>query len=109
MGYPREVPRQDKMINNGWKDEAACKHFDTNLFFEKYEESPTLRPGVDSVCFGCPVQRNCFAIGVSQKEWGVWGGVYLENGKVSREFNNHRNKKEWGNVWKILTTDTDKR
>lgn len=97
------------MINNGWKNEAACKHFDTNLFFEKYEESPTLRPGVDSVCFSCPVQRNCFAIGVSQKEWGVWGGVYLENGKVSREFNNHRNKKDWGNVWKILTTDTDKR
>lgn len=93
---------------NSWKDEANCKHFDTNLFFEKYEENEGLRRGVENTCFTCPVQRTCFAVGVSKKEWGVWGGVYLENGKVSREFNNHRSKKDWGQVWKILTTDEGK-
>ena len=105
MEYPREVPWQKKMIDNGWKDEAACKHFDTNLFFEKYEENEGLRKGVEDTCFSCPVQRTCFAVGVSQKEWGVWGGVYLESGKVSREFSSHKTKREWGETWKKLTND----
>lgn len=94
---------------NSWKDEASCKHFDVNLFFEKYEENASLRKPLENTCFSCPVQRTCFAVGVSQKEWGVWGGVYLEAGKVSREFNNHRSKKEWGQVWKALTTDGEPR
>jgi hypothetical protein len=51
------------------------------------------------------VARDCFAVGVSQKEWGVWGGIFLENGKISREFNKHRSKKDWGTKWKDLTTD----
>jgi hypothetical protein len=90
---------------NEWKSEASCKHFDTELFFEKYEEDERLRPAVENICSTCPVMRTCFAVGVSQKEWGVWGGVYLEGGKVSREFAKHRSKKDWGQTWKSLTTD----
>lgn len=93
------------MILNEWKDEGACKHLDTDLFFDKYEENEKLRPAVESICSDCPVMRRCFAVGVSQKEWGVWGGVYLEAGKVSREFGKHKSKKEWGATWKTLTTD----
>jgi hypothetical protein len=44
-------------------------------------------------------------VGISQKEWGVWGGIYLENGKISREFNKHRTKEDWGKTWSYLTTD----
>jgi hypothetical protein len=47
----------------------------------------------------------CFAVGVSQKEWGVWGGIYLENGSISREFNRHRNKVQWASTWKSLTME----
>jgi hypothetical protein len=93
------------MEKHEWKDSASCKDYDVNIFFDKYEESLELRPAVESVCRGCPVARQCFAVGVSQKEWGVWGGVYLENGKISREFNRHRSKKEWGETWKYLTID----
>ena len=93
------------MIDSSWKDNASCKHFELSLFFEKYEENENLRKAVEDVCFSCPVQRTCFAVGVSQKEWGVWGWVYLENGKVSREFSKHKTKKEWGETWKKLTTD----
>jgi hypothetical protein len=88
-----------------WKDRASCKDYDVNLFFDKYEEEVQLRPAIEAVCKQCPVLRECFATGVSQKEWGVWGGVYLEGGKVSREFGRHRTKAEWGLVWKGLTTD----
>jgi hypothetical protein len=37
----------------------------------------------------------CFAAGVSGKETGVWGGVYFEQGDISREFNRHKVKEGW--------------
>lgn len=89
-----------------WKDNASCFQYDTNLFFDKYEEDESLRPAIDNLCSGCPVRKTCFAVGVSQKEWGVWGGIYMENGKFSREFNSHKSKKDWGNIWIALTTET---
>ena len=93
------------MNKNEWKDEASCRGYDTNLFFEKYEEDPSLRPAIEKICGSCPVARKCFAIGVSQKEWGVWGGIYIENGKISREFNRHKTKEAWSDTWQYLTMD----
>jgi hypothetical protein len=88
-----------------WKDDAECLGLDTDIFFDKYEEEPTLRLAVDSICNTCPVRKTCFANGVSGKEWGIWGGVYLEGGEISREFNNHRTKKDWAETWQSLTMD----
>ena len=88
-----------------WKEEAACKDWDTELFFDKYENDIDLRPAIDEFCSECPIAQQCFAIGVSQKGYGVWGGVYLENGKPSREFNNHRSKEDWGKTWSSLTME----
>lgn len=93
------------MHKHEWKELGSCVGYDTNLFFDKYEENEGLRSAIDKVCSGCPVARKCFAVGVSQKEWGVWGGIFLESGKISREFNSHRTKKDWGSKWKDLTTD----
>lgn len=93
------------MDRNAWKDDASCIDYDVNLFFEKYEENEALRPAIDKLCAECPVVRQCFAVGISQKEWGVWGGVYIENGKISREYGRHRNKQQWGEKWKSLTVD----
>lgn len=88
-----------------WKDNGACFDSDTNLFFDHYEENELLRISIDNLCKSCPVQKICFANGVSGKEWGVWGGIYLENGEISREFSKHRNKEQWGEMWKALTTE----
>ena len=88
-----------------WKDEAACLELDTNLYFEVYEEQENIRQGVDSICKQCPVRKICFANGISGKEWGVWGGVYLEDGEISREFNRHKSKQDWANIWQALTMD----
>jgi hypothetical protein len=88
-----------------WKDGASCLGFETNLFFEKYEDEPGLRIAVDSICASCPVAKICFANGVSGKEWGVWGGVYIESGEISKEFNNHKSKSDWAQTWQILTMD----
>lgn len=88
-----------------WKESALCKGYDTDIFFDKYEENEELRAAVDNLCSTCPLARMCFAVGVSSKEWGVWGGVYLENGKISREFGKHRTKADWAKTWQYLTTD----
>ena len=66
-----------------WKDNGICFDTDTNLYFEKYEDEADIRSGIDSMCKMCPVKKTCFANGISGKEWGVWGGVYLEGGEIS--------------------------
>ena len=88
-----------------WKDAAACLGLDTNIFFDKYEEVLDVRPIVDSMCQRCPVANICFANGVSGKEYGVWGGVFLELGNISREFNKHKTKQDWANTWQSLTME----
>ena len=93
------------MNKNAWIDDASCRDYDVNLFFDKYEEDETLRPAIEKLCSECPVRKMCFAVGVSQKGWGVWGGVYIENGKISREFGRHRTKADWADTWKYLTMD----
>jgi hypothetical protein len=93
------------MDKNVWKDDGLCVGYDHDLFFDKYEEDEKLRPAIDKLCSGCPMARQCFAVGVSQKEWGVWGGIYLENGNISREFGKHRTKQDWSDTWQNLTND----
>lgn len=93
------------MDRHSWKDESACLNYDTNFFFDKYEEDEQFRPAIDKLCASCPVMKQCFAVGVSQKEWGVWGGIYLENGQISKEFNSHRSKQNWSDTWQNLTMD----
>lgn len=93
------------MAKEEWKLEAKCLNLDTNMFFDKYEEDVDLRSAIDSLCKSCPVQRQCLANAVSRQEWGVWGGVYFEKGKISKEFNNHKDKDSWFNVWSALTME----
>ena len=45
-----------------WKDEALCLGYDTNLFFDKYEEDEFLRPAIDKLCSECSVRKNCFYV-----------------------------------------------
>ena len=90
-----------------WQDSAKCIDWDINLFFDSYEEDLELRKDVDEFCSTCPVRRECFATGVSQKAVGIWGGVYLDNGKISREFNRHRTKEDWAQTWSELTNDKE--
>jgi hypothetical protein len=90
-----------------WKDKAKCLGMDTNIFFDKYEQDPAMAASIDALCQQCPVNKECFAVGVSNKEYGVWGGVYLDAGKISREFNRHKSKADWANTWQNLTIEQE--
>lgn len=93
------------MQKHTWKDRALCLGLNNNLFFDKYEEDLPTSKSVDALCLTCPVLKKCFAVGISGKEWGVWGGIYLEDGEISKEFNKHKTKQDWANVWQSLTMD----
>ena len=88
-----------------WKDKSLCFGLNTNLYFDKYEENLEQRSITDDMCKICPVRKECFANGISGKEWGVWGGVYLEDGSISREFNKHKSKQDWAAIWQSLTME----
>ena len=86
-------------------EKALCLNMDTNLFFDQYEENQEVSKKVDLLCIKCPAQRQCLAYGVSNSEWGVWGGVYLEGGKISKEFNSHKEKTDWFSIWSGITME----
>lgn len=93
------------MQDDKWKQSAACYGDDTNDFFDTYEEDVEFRGIIDKVCRACPVRKICFASGVSGKETGVWGGVYLDQGDISREFNRHKKRQDWAETWQALTME----
>ena len=86
-------------------EDALCLNMDTNLFFDKYEEDKKVAANVDALCIKCPAQRQCLAYAVSNQEWGVWGGIYFEGGKMSKEFNNHKTKEDWFKTWSNATME----
>lgn len=93
------------MPKHTWKDDALCLDYDTNIFFEKYEDDELLRPAVDNLCYSCPVNKECFAVGITGKEWGIWGGVYLQGGEISKEYSSHKSKKDWSVFWTKMTME----
>ena len=89
-----------------FNEDALCLNMDTTLFFDKYEEQKDVAQTVDALCIKCPAQRQCLAYAVSNQEWGVWGGIYFEAGKISKEFNAHKTKKDWFDTWSGATIET---
>ncbi len=85
-----------------WQQISLCKDLeltpDTDIFFDRYEQDIQIAKAVDSMCFGCPVMSECLRAGIDGGESGVWGGVYLENGKVSQLRNQHKTKNDWDRV-----------
>jgi hypothetical protein len=82
-----------------WRKLGACRGMDTELFYDQYEKDPITAANVDEICIGCPVASACLSVG-QQGEEGVWGGVYLSNGKVDKVRNKHKSRDTWKNVEK---------
>lgn len=63
--------------DDGWRDRAACRHTDANLFFPAGTTGSAgdQIEAAKAVCRLCPVQDAClqFAFETNQ-EAGVWGG-----------------------------------
>ncbi len=56
-----------------WRDDAACRGVDTDVFFPVTDEEAA---EAKAVCASCPVREECleFALQTRQED-GVWGGL----------------------------------
>jgi hypothetical protein len=59
------------MSDETWRDRAACRGMDTDLFFAERGESDDQ---AKAVCLSCHVRIECLASGLEEKH-GVWGGL----------------------------------
>lgn len=88
------------MYDEQWYTKASCKDFDVSLFFEKYEHDAEMARTMDLLCLSCPVIKECFESGCETNSWGVWGGVFLVEGKPDGARNAHKDEKTWSEVLK---------
>jgi WhiB family redox-sensing transcriptional regulator len=70
-----------------WRDLAACRTADPDLFFPHPEDSETIERA-KAVCAGCPVLEACLAYAVETNQTeGVWGGhTARERGNLRRRW-----------------------
>ena len=74
--------------NMRWMEKAYCSNngIPTKTFFEKFEKGDLYtKRKVVAICeVQCPVQDACLAYGCATKSSGIFGGEYLESGRVVR-------------------------
>ena len=85
-----------------WYHLAACAgsvtSVNNDVFFDVYESDTVSAIQTDQMCLHCPVATECLLDGLKNKETGVRGGIYLNNGRVDKKFNEHKTPE----VWKAL-------
>jgi hypothetical protein len=59
-----------------WKEEAACKDMDIEIFFERRHLLLAR-----STCAGCPVRELCLEDALYTGSVGVWGGLTVDERK----------------------------
>lgn len=69
-----------------WRDNAACKDKDPDIFYPESENSPYVQIA-KAVCSVCPAQGNCLRYALQNNEHiGIWGGL------TERERRNRRRR-----------------
>ena len=64
------------MSYQGWRDEAACRDADPELFFPPERGGEAQAGKAKAICAGCPVRTPCLEYAVRHGErFGVWGGT----------------------------------
>jgi hypothetical protein len=92
-----------------WYHLALCQHMNdpvegkephtyTDKFVEGYEDDPVLAQTMDGICLACPVRNMCLRAGIEGKEYGLWGAVFLNNGKVDEQRNAHKTEDIWNEI-----------
>ena len=81
-----------------WYHLSVCQGMRTNWFYDDYEADPMFAAVMDSICLSCPVRALCLREGVENQEYGLWGGVYLNNGKMDDARNAHKTEDIWERI-----------
>lgn len=85
-----------------WYHLSVCDGMEVNWFYDDYEADPVFATTIDSICLSCPVRDMCLKEGIENKEYGVWGGVFLVNGKIDPQRNAHKTQDVWEGISKSV-------
>jgi WhiB family transcriptional regulator, redox-sensing transcriptional regulator len=86
----RETASRPAAANSGrgsWRDSAACRHVDTELFFPIGRAGPAAAQTrqAKAICARCPVRQPCLAYALATNQaYGIWGGCDDEERRVLR-------------------------
>jgi WhiB family transcriptional regulator, redox-sensing transcriptional regulator len=72
---------------SNWRDEAACRDTDPDLFFPVGPTGPALRQVDEAkrICRSCPVQARCLTWALDHRVTdGVWGGTTEDERRAIR-------------------------
>lgn len=80
--------------DGGWREEAACRDADVELFFSQSESDQ--REAL-AYCAECPVRERCLMTAVLVgEEYGIWGGTLEgERRGLAREARRSRRMRRW--------------
>ncbi len=82
------MPRPAPVRLPDWREQAACRDTDPDLFFPVGTTGPALEQieAAKAVCRQCPAQSDCldFALSTNQDS-GVWGGTSEEERRKLRK------------------------
>src|ERR1700731_3900044 len=70
-----------------WRDQAACRHADPDLFFPVGTTGPALRQVDEAkrICRACPARTPCLAWALGNAiPAGIWGGTTEEERRAIR-------------------------
>jgi WhiB family redox-sensing transcriptional regulator len=86
--------RWKPVVDDDWRELAACRSVDANLFFPTGSTGSALAQleGAKACCRTCPVQSPCleYALETNQED-GVWGGKdETERRRLRREWRESR-------------------
>ena len=75
------------MRRHDWREDAACRDHDPELFFPEGTGVPAQRQTDEAklVCKPCPVRAQCLGFALRQGEgFGVWGGTNVAERRAMR-------------------------
>lgn len=79
-----------------WMALASCQDIDEpEKFFDQYLQDDHTMLEVNNLCMSCPVKIPCVNYGVYTKSTGVWGGRWLQNGKLIKRVEQILNEYFW--------------
>lgn len=81
-----------------WYHLGVCRGMPTNYFYDDYETDPVFAKTMDAICLSCPVRNMCLREGVDNNEYGLWGGIFLNNGKPDKSRNAHKTE----DIWEVI-------
>ena len=67
-------------------------------FYEDYEDDEEIAKSVDDICLSCPVMKECLLDATDNKDYGVRGAIYLNNGKPDKMRNAHKTPEIWERI-----------